>query len=226
MQNISRKKNLIIFYSISQVLLITLALFLLISVCLNASYISIIDNFMFSVFGKIRSKAINNIFLFITYLGETETIILILILALFFKNRKNLLPLYYLTIISVFLNYCIKNFVCRFRPSGQFVTNLIINYPFPSSYSFPSGHSQTSLVVYFILTYLLLKNYNGTHRKLYLSLSIVLPVLIMISRIVLGVHFFSDVLMGATLGAIIISNFVFFDKLNMLNNPKIQKYVI
>lgn len=212
-------KKFIIKHIICQSLLFAFAIFLSVSVLLKANYILSVDNFIFNLASVIRCKFINNLFLFITFLGETETIIFILIILLFLPCRKKLIPLYYLTGISVCLNYIIKNLVCRARPSFQFVNNLIINYPFPSSFSFPSGHSQNSLVVYFISAYLLLNAYyKGNHKKLILSLITIIPILIMISRIILGVHFFSDILMGALIAVIIITNYIFLEKLTYSKN--------
>lgn len=214
-QNIN--KNLIIKHILMQVVLFALAIFLTIAVCLNLDFVAKMDNFVFYLASSVRNSVVNNIFLFITLFGETTAVIIILILLLFSKKPKNYIPLYYLVGVSVCTNYIIKNLVLRPRPSLQFAQNLVFNYPFPSSYSFPSGHSQTSLVLYFVLAYIFVnKNYNGKHKKLILSFGIILPVLIMLSRIILGVHFFSDVLMGALIGAIIISNYIFIEKTNKL----------
>lgn len=206
------QKKLITKHIILQAILFSVAIFLIVGVCLNLQIITKIDNFVFYLASFVRSSITNNIFLFITFLGETETIICVLILLLIFSFRKKLIPLYFLTGISVCSNYIIKNLVQRVRPVGQFATNLIINYPFPSSFSFPSGHSQTSLVVYFITAYILVNSfYKGRHKKLILTLVSIIPALIMLSRIILGVHFFSDVLMGLTLALIIISNYIFLE---------------
>lgn len=206
-------REILIKHIVCQSLLLTFIIFLAISVSLNASFIQSTDNFVFNIASKIRCKTIDNIFLFITYFGETITIISFLIFLLIFPFRKKLIPLYYLVGISVCTNYILKNLIKRARPVGQFVNDLLFNYPFPSSYSFPSGHSQNSLVVYFVSAYILCNNYyKGKNKKLILALITILPVLIMISRIILGVHFFSDVLMGACIAVLIISNYIFIDK--------------
>ena len=212
-------KKLIIYHTMMQLILFFVAIFLTVMVSTNSSFISKIDDFVFYLASFVRNSVVNNIFLFITLLGETTAVIIVLVLLLFSKNRKSYVPLYYLVLISVCTNYIIKNLVLRPRPVGQFAENLILNYSFPSSYSFPSGHSQTSLVLYFVLAYLFANYaYSGKHKKLILAFGILLPVLIMISRIILGVHFFSDVLMGATIGTIIITNFIFLEKYNKNNN--------
>lgn len=216
-----KNKSLLIKHVIFQSFLLALIIFLAISVSLNANFIQKVDNFVFDLISKIRCKTVDNIFLFITYLGETITIISFLIFLLIFPFRKKLVPLYYLIGISVCTNYILKNIIKRARPVGQFVNDLIFNYPFPSSFSFPSGHSQNALVVYFVSAYILLNNYyKGKHKNFILALITILPVLIMISRIILGVHFFSDVLMGALLAIFIISNYVFINKFRYKNNEE------
>lgn len=200
-------------YVILNILLLTLITLLIIFVSINANFITKIDNFMFNLVEIFRSPIFSNIFLFITYLGETLTIITLLILSLIFLKKKSF-PLIFLCSISAFISFVIKNLVKRARPVGQFVNNLIFNYPFPESYSFPSGHSQNSLVFYFVLAFILIDNfYKGKHKKLLLSLSLILPLLIMLSRIVLGVHYFSDVLCGLLLGFLIILNYMFYLKI-------------
>jgi len=219
--NAQKNKNLITKHAIIQSLLLAFIIFLTISVSLNAGFIQSIDNFVFDIASKIRCKTVDNIFLFITYLGETITIISFLIFLLIFPFRKKLVPLYCLVGISACTNYILKNLIKRARPIGQFVNDLIFNYPFPTSYSFPSGHSQNSLVVYFVSAYILLNHYyKGKNKNLILSLITILPVLVMISRIILGVHFFSDVLMGACLAILIISNYIFIDKHSFKKNAK------
>lgn len=193
-----------------QIFLFSLLLFLIISVSLNAQYIIKLDEFIFKIFGVIKNKFINNIMLFITFLGESYTIVILLIFLLLFNFKKISFPLLSLTSISAIINYCLKNLIQRTRPIGEFVNNLIFKYDFPTSYSFPSGHSQTSLVFYFVLGYLLLDNYyKGKHKKFYLTIITLIPILIMLSRIILGVHYFTDVLVGAIIGIIIITNYLY-----------------
>lgn len=98
-------------------------------------------------------------------------------------------------------------FVDRARPVGEFVGNLIFNYGFPTSSSFPSGHSQAGMVFYYVLITLLIYELNITNKRVKTGLktsAIVLALLIGLSRIILGVHFFTDVLTGLLLGWLII----------------------
>jgi membrane-associated phospholipid phosphatase len=85
--------------------------------------------------------------------------------------------------------------------------------------SFPSGHAMASLVVYGLLTFLILIRMRKTILRLAIILvAITLIVLIGISRIYLGVHYFSDVMGGYIVGSawliVCISALNFFERKN------------
>lgn len=69
----------------------------------------------------------------------------------------------------------------------------------PSSFSFPSGHTFTSIVFYTFLCYLLTVKSGKTKKSLFYIFFIVMALVISISRIYLGVHYFSDVVGGILL---------------------------
>jgi undecaprenyl-diphosphatase len=89
------------------------------------------------------------------------------------------------------LYFLIKNNVKRKRP---FVNNLNIKCLVkpPDQYSLPSGHSSASTISTLIIFFF----FPG------IKLLIIWPVLAGLSRVVLGVHFISDVLFGIFLGYI------------------------
>src|SRR5690349_13811908 len=66
--------------------------------------------------------------------------------------------------------------------------------------SFPSGHSLGSFVCYGALFLVFLPALRGTWRRVFTAVTIVLIAAIGISRLLLGVHYISDVLGGWTLG--------------------------
>ena len=72
-----------------------------------------------------------------------------------------------------------------------------------SSFSFPSGHATVSLAVYGALGFLLARRSSSWRgRALWLAAAAGLVLLIGASRLVLGVHFLSDVLAGYSAGLV------------------------
>jgi undecaprenyl-diphosphatase len=70
-------------------------------------------------------------------------------------------------------------------------------------WSFPSGHAMGSLVAYGMLAYLLVRELHGRRPRLaVIAGATVLVLLIGLSRIYLGVHYFSDVIGGYAAGVV------------------------
>lgn len=131
------------------------------------------------------------------YLGETVFVVFVaLILILFLWIRKH--------------NYHGMMFVLLSLAGGTAINNLIKNYverPRPeivdqlSSYSFPSGHSQMSVLYLLTLAYIF--NELTTSKKKALiawTVAIVLFICIGLARIAESRHFATDVLAGWSLG--------------------------
>ena len=150
----------------------------------------------------------------ISYLGETKLIAIFCLLLLLLPNRKKLgLPVAILTTASALVNLIIKVIIMRARPDGYFLTEQILGYAMPTSYSFPSGHSQTANLFYFSLSFACLKYFGHQWQKNLLTIFVVVFCTLMcFARIYLGVHFFSDVVAGICLMISIISISIFIDK--------------
>lgn len=95
----------------------------------------------------------------------------------------------------------IKDFVCRERPSV---------YP---GFSFPSGHSSTTMCFYGILIYLVLHYAKSDFWRYFLTaLFGVWIFLVGISRLWLGVHYPVDVIAGMLLGFIMVNLYIIVSK--------------
>jgi len=133
----------------------------------------------------------------ITFMGEPVTFVVISIIVFFFVKSKKLaftVPLNLGLIGSI--NYLIKCLVKRPRPIG-------INLIEIGGYSFPSGHSATSLAFYGFLMYLIYKKCKNQKLKVISMISLSLLIFFIgLSRIYLGVHFASDVVGGFALSSI------------------------
>lgn len=83
----------------------------------------------------------------------------------------------------------IKRVVCRLRPDPGYSDLGVL---FETGYSFPSGHATVGMAFWLTL---------GLCRRDLLPACAAVPILIGVSRVVLGVHFPTDVLGGWALGA-------------------------
>lgn len=123
--------------------------------------------------------------------------------AVLFSHKKylKLFLLLFCTHASFLLTGLIKNFVCRERPCVY------------EGYSFPSGHSLTTMCFYGICLYLILKyTHSQFWRYFWATLFSLFIFLVALSRLWLGVHFLSDVLAGLFLGFMIVNLYIILDK--------------
>lgn len=85
------------------------------------------------------------------------------------------------------------------RPRPEFALRLVQ----AESWSFPSGHSLVSTVVYLTLGTMLARTVEPLRLKIYvISVGLFLAFLVGLSRIYLGVHYPTDVLAGWTIGLV------------------------
>lgn len=98
------------------------------------------------------------------------------------------------TEISVLL---IKHVVALPRPPE------ILHLVSVSNFSFPSGHAALAVALYGSLWYLIFLNLSGLSSKLILTtFAVLVVVLVATSRLVLGVHYFPDVIAGMAVAAV------------------------
>ena len=151
------------------------------------------------IHGKTTSVGIN-IMKKITYLGSVYFFLpiglIIFVLMLKNKNIKGTLLLIFSTLGSYGLNSILKNIFLRSRPLKYFLIE-------QGGYSFPSGHAMVSLTFYTTMTYLLTNKSEKREVKAILwFINIIIIFLIGFSRVYLGVHWPSDVLMGFAIGLV------------------------
>ena len=144
-----------------------------------------------------RSPSMITFFSWVTILGNTSTIIILTIIIstlLLSTHKKWHILMFLFTIISSeAFTFLIKMLVHRQRPVNAIFAE--------NSFSFPSGHANIAVAFYGFLVYLLLiKIKNKVHKTLLISVSFVLIFLIGFSRLYLGVHYLSDVLVGYLIG--------------------------
>ena len=176
---------------------ILVVLFIFIMILVITGLIKPIDSFVYN--NLIRNSFFDNYFLFITNMGGIIFMV-IFVPTLFFVYKD--FKIIYLSLGGVGFNTIMKTLVHRKRPN----INRMIN---ERGYSFPSGHSLISSLVFGYLIYKLNNTIKNKFIK-YLVIGIIVCIILSvgISRIYLGVHYFSDVLCGFLEGIIILLTFL------------------
>lgn len=162
-------------------------------------------------------------FRIVTEFGYTYfTVGIIVIIAVALKFKPKALFIAITVAISWALHKIIKAIIVRPRPDSAFW------WMTETSSSFPSGHSNTAtclavLIIYFVLTSPVFKTWI---KYLIATLSCCIIALVPLSRIIMGVHWFTDVIGGMLLGAFcavlgILAYQIFLDR----KNKKIQKEI-
>lgn len=153
-----------------------------------------------ALFYNLRTPLRTTIAAIITRIGDVEgqiVITAVMMLVLFIAKKWRTVLWYGLTVLigAALLNSGIKNIYQRVRPEE--IDHLIEQ----SGYSFPSGHSMGSIIVFGGIIFLAFRYFKSEAIKWSLGIFFGLLILIIgLSRIYLGVHYPSDVIAGFSLG--------------------------
>ena len=134
----------------------------------------------------------------VTWLGSDGVLWTIIgVSAVFLAFRRRWRLVLYLLVAgagALVMDPILKDLVGRLRP--------VVAHPIAhgGGDSFPSGHSLGSIVCYGAVLLVFLPAARGRWRTVFITVIVTLVALIGISRILLGVHYLSDVLGGWTLG--------------------------
>ncbi|KYD08525.1 phosphatase PAP2 family protein [Heyndrickxia sporothermodurans] len=195
-----RKRTLTLGISAIFLIVIFIWAFFEIATGLNGTEIRSFDNQIISfVQGKISDR-LTSIMLVITFFGSVKgvaTITFLVILLLFF-SRHRLLCLFLVITIGIgagVFNRILKLYFKRERPDIHPIIQ-------ENGFSFPSGHSMGSMILYGSLGYILVKLAKHNWSKIFgLLVGLIIIFVVGLSRIYLGVHYPSDVVGGYIAGA-------------------------
>ena len=175
------------------IFIISIILFIIIAISISLYDNIPLDSNIYNTIKNIINPTNTHIFKIITFTASTLGIIIICLLS-FIINKKSGILLTFNTIIITAINLISKLIFRRDRP----IINQLV---FEDTYSFPSGHTITATVVYGFIIYLIYKsNLSKKEKSIYISILILLILLIGLSRIYLGVHYFTDVIGAMALG--------------------------
>lgn len=183
--------------------ILLIAFIIIVSVLANANFSALpIDNIIAQWAYDIRGSKDSFMFWFnriITELGYTYFVIFIILLMGIIWKFKSKTWFFGITILmSWIFQKIIKAIINRPRPDDT------MWWMTESSSSFPSGHSITVACVFILLIYFVLTSETVKLWIKYLisALSILAIFFVGFSRIILGVHYFTDVIGGIIFGAI------------------------
>lgn len=187
-----RKRDQLIIYTISLCILIILFF---------TNQLLGTDTLIYNFISQFITPNITEFFVIITemgdYIGVFIATIIILIYNYKHNTKRNISLILILLLCSTYI-LITKNIFQRPRPD-------ILQLISIDGFSFPSGHSTFSIAIYGYLIYLINKDNNKWWKIVVTTLLVLLIVCIGLSRIYLGVHYFSDVLAGFISGLIILN---------------------
>lgn len=158
-----------------------------------------VRNFILGLRGSVLTVVIKTI----NFLAETKTIVAFCLCLLMGYQRISLgFPATLSVSAAALLNYGIKHLVLRPRPdAAEFLLQI-------GGYSFPSGHSCSSVAFYGMLAYILMRKYftkkEGRGTLVLGCVLACLPEVIAFGRVYLGVHYPTDVIAGLSLGLVML----------------------
>ena len=153
-----------------------------------------LDHFLLEFINlSFHNSLLDNFALLVSYMGVVFFWILIAIILYFFGDEKGKCiakKMIIIIILVTVITQIIKLWVMRPRPYTEMSSLIVLATE--NDFSFPSGHTSTSVA----MVYLLAKEYE----KYYLW---IIPILVALSRLYIGVHYPSDILGGFLIGLLV-----------------------
>lgn len=146
-----------------------------------------------------RTSLLTALFEWFTFLGNTDTLVVVGILLLLAASLHRPIRFEALCVVGLLTavgitNCALKSVFARPRP------DLALRLLSETSWSFPSGHSMVSLCLFGFLGYVAATRMDGWRRTAVAAIAVAFIALIGFSRIYLGVHYACDVLAGYLAG--------------------------
>ena len=181
-------------------------------------------------FSAHRSVAADFFFRWVTELGSFAPYLVAVIVFMVLKNKKQVLKIVFIAILTSLFSYILKSFFLHDRPGTILEHNHLLNtinwvpaYDIlKGHFSFPSGHSMSAFSFWTIIACYFRdqKLIMSSKYLFFIILCFIIAILICISRIYLGAHFPQDVITGSIIGITIATFTEYFInyKLRMTNS--------
>lgn len=174
---------------------------------IKLGYLTSFDEKIIAFANRIQTGKLTSFFKVITTIGSWRQVVIILsfVLLILFWKKQSFFALFLVLVnsLSPFLNTFLKNMFHRPRP----IENPYILY---DSFSFPSGHATSSIVLFSTLCFLMYHLHSNKFKP-FAFFSIIMVGLIGFSRVYLGVHYPTDIIGGYLIGSmwLMLSIFIF-----------------
>lgn len=191
----SNNKKLILFSSIFVAILF--AIFLTLSILILCKYNFNIDSAFINIMNNVRSSNFTQFVKIFTHLGSVVLFFAITVLLfILLKGSKNKI-----FVAMYFVAVCVTSIIVKYifqRPRPENIALIV-----ETGFSFPSAHAMLSMAFYGLLIYFAWQFLNKKSYKIIITVVLSLIILfVSLSRIYLGVHYFTDIFGGLLLGAI------------------------
>ena len=161
------------------------------------------DKALLIFLNNLGTESFDGLWLFVTRIESwTALFVFFALLIFYFYKRKKGLIVFGFAVLSFALTFLLTNvtkvWVGRLRPNNvEDLAELLRVLQDPTSFSFFSGHASSSFA---IVTFLVcaIRPFNK-----WVYLAFIWPLLFAMSRIYVGVHYPSDILIGAIIGTLI-----------------------
>ena len=185
-------------------IIILLSLFVILTICVLLDITGVIDYNIYNVLSTSNVEFLIVCSNVVTSLASSQAIIIITLILIFLLNTNHQRIFVIInTLISAGIIILSKNIFLRERP--------LIGSEILSSYSFPSGHSLIATTYYGFLIYLLRRSKcKEEYKVIGTTFLTTLIVLICLSRLILNVHYLTDVVGGVILGLVILLVLIYF----------------
>jgi len=158
------------------------------------------DRELFIYLNNLGIENFDSFWLFVTQIESWIPLFLFFIALIFyFYGTKKGLLVFFLTLlcftITITLTNFTKDYVARIRPNNvKALAEFIRTLQAPNNFSFFSGHASSSFAITTFVV-LSLRQFNK-----WIVLAYLWPILFVLSRIFVGVHYPSDLFVGALVG--------------------------
>lgn len=177
------------------VALLLLMLFAVITICYRKNYSLSVDNRISIWVSEHRTSFMTSMMYAFSWIGGPMGTLIVGVLFLLINPLRQyyFIPLVLAGAISALINRVLKESFDRDRPIYE---QLVME----KGFSFPSGHSMVNASLYSLVCFLTYYHRFENIQFIVLIFTIVMIIGIGISRIYLGVHYFTDVVAGWSLG--------------------------